>query len=39
MSPLLSDVGALSAAAAVVTLVFLLLTRLTWRRGKKLEEP
>jgi hypothetical protein len=39
MSPLLSDVGIMSAAAAALTVTFVLLARLIWRRGKGLEEP
>lgn len=39
MSPFLSDVAILSAAAAVVTVLFVLSARLIWRRGKDLEEP
>jgi hypothetical protein len=39
MNPLLSDVGVLSAAAGVVTVMYVLLIRLIWRRGKRLEEP
>jgi hypothetical protein len=39
MSPLLSDVTILSAAATAVTVTYVLLARLIWRRGKGLEEP
>jgi hypothetical protein len=39
MSPLLTDAGILSAAAAVVTVMYVVTVRLIWRRGKELEEP
>jgi hypothetical protein len=39
MNPLLTDVGMVSAAAVAVTVTYVLLARLIWRRGKGLEEP
>jgi hypothetical protein len=39
MSPLLTDVSIVSAAAAAVIVTYVLLGRLIWRRGKGLEEP
>lgn len=39
MSPFLSDVARLTLAATAVTLLFVAVIRLCFRRGKSLEEP
>jgi hypothetical protein len=39
MSPLLSDLTAITIWTAVAIVILTLLIRLVWRRGKDVEEP